>query len=502
MVNIYFKFIKPTSKWKPFSLLQHSLQKHNLFHRFSSHTPIKITNQSDKIYSQKEQAFLINFKKCCTKKHIEQLHAHMVKDGFFQNLFLVGKVIVFCAVSNENYMDYAVSVFEKIDNPDGFLWNTMIRGFGNMNEVDKVFCYFNMMHENGLKVDNFTLSFLAKASGQSGSVLLGKQVHCSVVKQGLECHVYVINTLIHMYGVLKYVRVARQLFDEMPEPNLVGWNTIIDCHNSCGEHKKALELFSRMQHAGVKPDNATLAIVLSACAELGELGLGKWVHSIIDPISFVKDVCLVNSLINMYTRCGEIQEAQKIFDRMNDKNIVTWSTMILGLATHGYVHEALGVFSRMISEKHATPNDVAFLGVLTACSHGGMIEEGRQYFNMINDYNMEPTIKHYGCMVDMLSRAGLVTEAYDLVQDMPMKYNAIIWRTLLAGCHTHGDIKLAEKVRQRLLELEPDHSSDYVLLSNTYAGLEDWNQVSKVRRSMAANGVQKLRAGNSFIGLP
>lgn len=503
MQNIYFNFIKPASKWKLFSLLQHSLPKHNLFHHFSSQTPIKIPNPHEKIYSQKEQAFLINFKKCCTKKHIEQFHAHLVKNGFFQNLFVVGKLIVFCAVSNECCMDYAVSVFEKIENPDGFLWNSMIRGFSNMNQVDKVFCYYKMMLENGEKVDNFTLSFLVKASGQSGSVLLGKQVHCSVVKHGLECHVFVRNTLIHMYGMLKNLWVARQLFDEMHELSLVGWNTIIDCHVCCGEHKEALELFSRMQDASVKPDNATLAVVLSACAALGELELGKWVHSIIDQSLFVKDVCLANSLIHMYTRCGEIREAQRIFNRMNDKNIVTWNTAILGLAAHGHVHEALRLFSLLMNEKLASPDDITFLGVLTACSHGGMIEEGRRYFNtMTNKYHMKPTIKHYGCMVDMLSRAGLITEAYDLVHNMPMKCNAIIWRTILASCHTHGNIKLAKKVRRHLLEVEPDHSSDYVLLANTYASLEDWYQVSKVRRSMVANKVKKASPGNSFIGGP
>ncbi|KAK1407319.1 hypothetical protein QVD17_38933 [Tagetes erecta] len=493
MINTCFNFnlIKPHLKHKLISFLTRSSPNPHQFRHFSSQT---------RTYSNKQQSFLSLFNKSNTKLEIEQLHAHIIRTGFNQNLFVVGKIIVFCAVSDQCLMDYAVSIFEKINNPDGFLWNTMIRGFAKMNQVDNVFCYYKMMLEHEQSVDNFTLSFLLKASGQFGSVLLGKQLHCSVVKRGFDCHVFVRNTLIHMYGMLKDVIVARQLFDEMSEPDIVTWNTIIDCYVCCGKHREALDLFSRMQNACVTPDDATLVVVLSACAALGVLDIGRWVHLIVNRRCLMKDVMIANSVMHMYMRCGEIQEACKIFDKMSDKNLVTWNTMILGHATHGHVQDALSLFSSMINEKLGPPDEVTFLGVLTACSHGGMIKEGRQYFNrMTDEYNIKPTIKHFGCMVDMLSRVGLVTEAYDLVQNMPMKCNAIVLRTLLAGCNMHGNIKLAENVRRRLLEVDPDHSSDYVLLANTYASLDDWNQVSLIRRSMAANKVQKPSPGNSFI---
>ncbi|KAI3673400.1 hypothetical protein L6452_39519 [Arctium lappa] len=503
MINNCYNFIKPSSKWKLVSISPHSFQTPNLFHHFSSQTPTKIPNPHDKSYLKKEQTLLSVFKKSCTKRDVEKLHAHLVQIGFTQNLFVVGKIIVFCAVSDECCMDYGVSVFETIENPDGFLWNTMIRGFGRMNQVDKVFCYYKKMLDHGEFADNFTLSFLIKSSAQSGSVLLGKQTHCSAVKHGLDDHVFVRNTLIHMYGTLNDLRVARQLFDEMPKRNLVAWNTIIDSHVCCGKHQEALDLFSQMRDDGINPDDATLVVVLSACAVLGALEVGRWVHSVVDQNCSMNDVSIANSLIHMYARCGELEEAYKIFNRIKSKNTVTWNTMILGLAAHGHFQEALDVFSVMINEKNAPPNDVTFLGVLSACSHGGMIEKGRQFFDkMTKEYQMKPAIKHYGCMVDMLCRAGLVNEAYMLVQSMPMKCNAIIWRTLLGGCRIHGNVKLAEKVRMHLLEVEPDHSSDYVLLANTYASLEDWNQVSRVRRSMIANRVQKPSPGNSFIGVP
>lgn len=204
----------------------------------------------------------------------------------------------------------------------------------------------------------------------------------------------------------------------------------------------------------------------------------------------------------MYAKCGAVEEAYRTFSKMNDRNIVTWNTMILGLAAHGHTNEALTLFSKMLDEKLESPNDVTFLGVLCACSHGGMVEEGRKYFNnMSKDYHIHPNIKHYGCMVDILGRAGLVQEAYELVRSMPMKCNAIVWRTLLAACRVHGSVELGEQVRRHLLELEPDHSSDYVLLANMFASAGQWNDAARVRRSMRDRGVQKPSPGNSFIGI-
>lgn len=176
--------------------------------------------------------------------------------------------------------------------------------------------------------------------------------------------------------------------------------------------------------------------------------------------------------------------------------------MILGLAMHGHADEALELFSKMLEEKLETPNDVTFLGVLGACSHRGMVEEGRRYFDsMSRDYHIQPTIKHYGCMVDLLGRAGFVGEAYHLIRSMPVECNAIVWRTLLAACRLHGDLELGEQVRRQLLELEPDHSSDYVLLANMYASAGQWNKVVGVRKSMQNRRVQKPEPGNSFIGI-
>ncbi|XAR50027.1 hypothetical protein NMG60_11004239 [Bertholletia excelsa] len=452
--------------------------------------------------TSKEQTLLSLLKRCSTMKEIKQIHAHIIHNGLDQNLYLVGKIIVFCAVSGRGSMDYAVSVFENVENPDGFLWNTVIRGFGRTCQANKVFGYYKRMQETGEVADNFTLSFLLKLTGKLGSINLGKQMHCNTLKHGLETHVHVRNTMVHMYGMLRDVETAHQLFGEMPKPDLVAWNAIIDCHVHCGRHKQALELFSKMLRSGVEPDDATLVVTLAACSALGELGFGKWVHSIGSNTALVHNISVCNSLIDMYAKCGALEEAHNIFDKMPKRNIVTWNVMILGLAVHGYAEKALVIFSEMLEEDLETPNDVTFLGVLCACSHGGMVEEGRKFFaSMRRDYQIKPTIKHYGCMVDMLGRAGFLEEAYGLIREMPIECNAIVWRTLLASCRLHGNVELGEKVRRHILVLEPDHSSDYVLLANTYASAGQWDDMARVRRLMWQKSVQKPSPGNSLVGI-
>ncbi|KAB1216736.1 hypothetical protein CJ030_MR4G003860 [Morella rubra] len=459
------------------------------------------SSSTSDIYLRKEQSLMSLFKQCSTMKDFKQVHAHITRTGFDRNLYVIGKIVVFCAVSEGGDMDYAVSVFNEIEKPDGFLWNTMIRGLGKTNQPEKAFVFYKRMQERGELADNFTFSFLLKFCGQLGSVMLGKQIHSDTMKHGLESHVYVRNTLIHMYGMLSDIETARRLFEEITGPDLVEWNTIIDCHVYCGRCKEALDLFLRMLHSFIEPDKATLVVILSACAALGALDFGRWVHSRINHTSLGNIVSISNSLIDMYAKCGAVEEAYEIFNKMKGKNIVSWNTMILGLAAHGNTDKALATFSKMVEEKTETPNDVTFLGVLSACSHGGMADDGRRYFDVMSkEYHIQPTIKHYGCMVDMLGRSASVEEAYRLIMRMPMERNAIIWRTLLASCRIHGHVELGEKVRSHLLELE-DHSSDYALLANIYASAGQWNEMTTLRKAMQNRGVQKPEPGNSLIAI-
>ncbi|PON36768.1 Tetratricopeptide-like helical domain containing protein [Parasponia andersonii] len=441
------------------------------------------------------------FKLCSTMKDLNQIHGRIIRVGFEQDLFVMGKIVEFCAVGGGGDLDYAVSVFDSVQNPDGFLWNTMIRGYSKTNQPEKAFESYKRMREKGGTADSFTFAFLIKVSEQLGPEILGQGMHCSCLKHGLDFHVFVRNTLIHMYGMSRDIKTAVQLFDEMPNPDLVSWNTILGCHVYCGKHKEALDLFLRMLKSSTQPDDATFVVTLSACSTMGALDFGRWVHSYINNTRFGNVISVLNSLIHMYAKCGSVEEAYETFNNMKRKNLISWNTMLLTLATHGHVDKALALFSKMLEEELERPDNVTFLGVLSACSHGGMVDEGRRYFDIMSrDYKIQPTVKHYGCMVDILGRAGLVEEAYQLIMSMPVEGNAIVWRTLLAACSIHGKIVLGEKVRKHLLQLEPDHSSDYVLLANMYGRAGQWSEVNRVRKTMRDRQVQKLEPGNSFIG--
>ncbi|CAA7403642.1 unnamed protein product [Spirodela intermedia] len=414
---------------------------------------------------------------------LKQIHAQIIRAGLDQHVFVVGRIISFCSVSEVGSIAYAAEVFERMERPDGFLWNTIIRGLGRTGNLREAFLCYRRMREDGKAADNFTFSFLLKTCAQTESAGLGKQVHGCAVKEGLDSHPHVRNTLIHMYAMSREVS-----------------NTIIGGYVHSGEPKVTLGVLLEMQRCGFPPDEATLVVVLSACSELGALDFGRWVHSLIDGSGLERLIAICNSLIDMYAKCGEISCARELFAGMAEKNVVSWNSMILGLAAHGSAAEALDLFAAMQHPRAcAEPNAVTFLGVLCACSRAGLVEQGRRLFDsMTNHHRIAPTIQHYGCMADLLARAGLMREAYKLVVAMPIEPNAVVWRTLLAACRVHGDLKPGERIRWHLLDWDPDHSGDYVLLSHMYAGAGGWEEAPKVRESMEGRGVEKPAPGTAW----
>jgi len=463
----------------------------------------------DGAFWKAEQSVLRLLKQCSSMKQLKEIQGRAVQSGFHKSPLVVGKIIEFCAVSGHGDINYAVRVFDRIDKPDVFIMNTMIRGFGMARQPEKAIDLFKTMLQGKCDVaalDTFTFSFILKIIAGLRSVTLGKQLHCNILKLGLQTHTYVRNSLMHMYGMVKDIETAHHLFEEIPNADLVAWNSIINSHVLCRNYTQALHLFVKMLRSGLQPDHATLVVTLSACGAIGDLDFGRRIHySLVQKhTELCENISVSNSLIDMYAKCGAVEEAYHIFSSMKRKNVISWNVMILGLASHGNGEEALALFTEMLQQNVERPNDITFLGVLCACSHGGLIDEGRQYIDIMDRYyNIRPTIKHYGCMVDLLGRAGLVDDAYNLIKNMPEECNAIVWRTLLAACRLHGNVQLGEKIRNHLLELEPnDHSSDYVLLANVYASNGQWNEMSKERRLMQQRRIQKPQPGNSCIGIP
>lgn len=361
--------------------------------------------------------------------------------------------------------------------------------------------FHSFMLDYGILPNKFTYPFVLKACAGLGDLNLGKSVHGSVVKFGFDDDVHVQNTMVHMYcccgGGIDF---ARKVFEGMPKLDSVSWSAMIGGYVRLGWSTEAVGLFRQMQAAGVRPDEITMVLVLSACTDLGALELGKWVESYIDKEKVRKSVELCNALIDMFAKCGDVYKALKLFRNMSERTIVSWTSVIVGLAMHGRGPEAISLFEEMTGAGVA-PDDVAFIGLLSACSHSGLVVKGRKYFDlMTKEFKIVPRIEHYGCMVDMLCRAGHVKEALEFVQNMPIEPNPIVLRTLISACRAHGELKIGESITEQLIRNEPMHESNYVLLSNIYAKMFHWEKKTKIREVMDKKGMKKI-PGSTMIEL-
>lgn len=297
--------------------------------------------------------------------------------------------------------------------------------------------------------------------------------------------------MITGYAKRGKVEEARVLFDEMEERDIVCWNVMIDGYGQHGRPNEALVLFRRMLARNMRPNDVTVVAVLSACRQLGALESGRWVHSYMESSGIRMNVHVGSALVDMYCKCGSLEDAQSVFDKIKDKDDVLWNSMIVGYAMHGFSHEALQLFNEM-HRRRVHPTDITFIGVLSACAHAGLVSEGWDFFNSMKDeYRIEPKIEHYGCMVNLLGRAGRLEEAYELVKGMRIEPDSVIWGTLLGACRLHGKVNLGEEIVKFLVEHNLANSGTYILLSNIYAAIGDWDGVARVRTMMKDSGVQK-----------
>ncbi|XP_030953944.1 pentatricopeptide repeat-containing protein At4g21065 [Quercus lobata] len=431
---------------------------------------------------------------------LKQIHAFSIRHAVPLSNPEMGKHLIFTIVSLLAPMSYAQHIFGQIQGPNIFTWNTMIRGYAESENPWPAIELYRQMHESSIEPDTHTYPFLLKAVAKLTAVREGEKIHSISIRNGFESLVFVQNSLVHMYAACGHADSAHKMFDLMVDRDLVAWNSVINGFALNGLPSEALTLFREMGLEGVQPDGFTMVSLLSACAELGALALGRRAHVYILKIGLSVNLHVNNALLDLYAKCGSIREAHKVFNEMEDKNVVSWTSLIVGLAVNGFGKEALELFKELERER-LVPSEITFVGVLYACSHCGMVDAGFKYFKrMKNEYGIVPRIEHYGCMVDLLGRSGKVKEAYEYIQNMPLQPNAVVWRTLLGACTIHGNLALGEVARAQLLQLEPGHSGDYVLLSNLYAAERHWSDVQKVRRIMLAEGVRKT-PGYSLVEL-
>ncbi|MCL7030234.1 hypothetical protein MKW94_013097 [Papaver nudicaule] len=432
---------------------------------------------------------------------LKQIHGFSIRNGVPLNNPELAKHLIFSYVSLSLPMSHSHKVFSQLQHPSIFSWNTMIRGYAESQNPTPAVRIYKQMHVSPyVYPDSHTYPFLIKAIAKMMDVKEGEMIHSVTVRNGFDSCVFVQNTLVHMYAACGFVGSAHKLFVLMSERNLVTWNSVINGFATNGRPSEALSLIREMGVEGVVPDGYTMVSLLTACAELGALYLGRRVHVYMVKTGLHSNLHAGNSLIDLYAKCGSIWEAHAVFDEMERRNVVSWTSLIVGLAVNGFGEDALELFGKMERER-LTPSEITFVGVLYACSHCGMVDEGFEYFRrMKEEYGIPPKIEHYGCLVDLLGRAGQVQKAHAFIQSMPVEPNAVIWRTLLGACMIHKNLALGEVARAELFRLEPKHCGDYVMISNLYASEGRWSDVHKVRTTMLSKGVRKA-PGHSLVEL-
>lgn len=373
--------------------------------------------------------------------------------------------------------------------PDEIILTRIVSACGHARNSSYGKVIHKFITENNIVIDPHLQCALVTMYASFGSMDLAQELFNKMSPKNL----VVSTAMVSAYSKLQRVEDARKIFNQMVEKDLVCWSAMISGYAESDRPQEALNLFNEMQVLGIKPDQITMLSVISACAHLGALDQAKWIHLYVDKSGFGGDLRVSNALIDMYAKCGSLERARLVFEEMPRKNVISWTTMISAFAMHGDAKNALRFFYQMKDEK-IEPNGVTFVSVLYACSHAGLVEEGRKIFSsMINDHNIPPKHEHYGCMVDLFGRAKLLREALEVIETMPLAPNVVIWGSLMAACWVHSEIELGEFAARRLLELEPDHDGALVVLSNIYAKERRWEDVGEVRNLMKHKGISKER---------
>ncbi|CAJ1968140.1 unnamed protein product [Sphenostylis stenocarpa] len=427
--------------------------------------------------------------RCRNVFHIRQVHALMVVNGTFQDLVVANKLLhIYC---QHKAIDDAYSLFDRMTVRDPKTWSVMVGGFAKVGDHEGCYAIFREFLRCGVTPDNYTLPFVIRTCRDIKDLQMGRVIHDVVLKHGLLLDDFVCASLVDMYAKCMVVEDAQRLFERMLSKDLVTWTVMISAYADCNAYE-SLVLFDRMREEGVVPDKVAMVTVVNACAKLGAMHRARFVNEYIVRNGFSLDVILGTAMIDMYAKCGNIDSAREVFDRMKEKNVISWSAMIAAYGYHGRGKEAIDLFHMMLS-CGILPNRVTFVSLLYACSHAGLIEEGLLCFNsMWEEHAVRPDVKHYTCMVDLLGRAGRLDEALRLIETITVEKDERLWSAFLGACRIHGNMELAEKAANSLLELQPQNPGHYVLLSNIYAKAGKWENVAKFRDMMTQRKLKKL----------
>jgi len=423
-------------------------------------------------------------------------------------------------------VDLALAQFELLSERDIVSWNSMIAGCNQHGFDNEALQFFSsILKDTSLKPDRFSLASALSACANLEKLSFGKQIHGYIVRTMFDASGAVGNALISMYaksggveiarriieqsgisdldviaftalldGYVKLgdITPARQIFNSLKDPDVVAWTAMIVGYVQNGLNNDAIEVFKTMVSEGPRPNSFTLAAMLSASSSVTSLNHGKQIHASAIRSGEALSPSVGNALTTMYAKAGSINGARKVFNLLRqNRDTVSWTSMIMALAQHGLGEEAIELFEQMLA-LGIKPDHITYVGVLSACTHGGLVEQGRSYFDLMkNVHKIDPTLSHYACMVDLFGRAGLLQEAYKFVENMPMEPDVIAWGSLLSSCKVYKNVDLAQVAAERLLLIEPNNSGAYSALANVYSSCGKWDDAAKIRKLMKARGVKK-----------
>ncbi|XP_050371864.1 putative pentatricopeptide repeat-containing protein At5g13230, mitochondrial [Argentina anserina] len=438
-------------------------------------------------------------KACLGLKVLDQgkcVHGYVIKSCYEKDLYVGISLLDLYTTCGD--VNDARRVFQEVPKNEVIPWTLMVSRYAQSDQCEEALGMFCWMRRAFVAPNEFTYASVLQACATMESLVFGKQIHCHVLKVGLNSVVYVSNALMDVYAKCGQMENSMELFVESSNRNDVSWNTMIVGYVQLGDGEKALTLFSDMLRCQVQATEVTYSSALRASASLAALEPGLQIHSVTLKTLYDKDTVVGNSLIDMYAKCGSITDARLMFDKMKQQDEVSWNAMISGYSMHGLGKQALKLFE-MMKETNCKPNKLTFVGVLSACSNAGLLDQGHAYFNsMVEDYNIEPCMEHYTCMVWLLGRSGQLDKAVKLIDEIPFKPSAMVWRVLLGACVIHNDVELGRISAQHVLEMDPQDESTHVLLSNLYATAKRWDNVAYVRKNMKRKGVKK-EPGLSWI---
>ncbi|KAJ3676325.1 hypothetical protein LUZ60_003737 [Juncus effusus] len=437
-------------------------------------------------FSPAQQRLLHALTTCTSTASLCQIQSQILHSNLLNNTTIFSSFILCC--HRLNHLRPALHLFSLLRRPHVFVCNTLLKC------VNSPLPLFSHMLKSSISPNRYTLPIVLKSVSLP---LHGRLIHAMAVKLGFGSDFYVQNSLLHVY--CSDMADAERLFNEMPVRNVVTWTTLVDGYKNSGRFFDSIAAFNSMQLAGFSPNRVTMIAALGSCASISAIDTGQWIHEYIARNGWDLDVKLGTSLVDMYCKCGQLEAAINVFFSMKQKNAYTYNSLIGGLAMANRGLEALSFFSQM--EKEGIQADsVTLINVLTAFSHAGLVETGKQIFDSIlkGKYKFEPKIKHYGCMLDLLGQAGLLKEAFKLVEEMPMGSNVVVWGLLFGVCRKRGHRMWSEVVVRRMIELEPNNVAHHVLLANLYAETGRWREAHEVRWRLKERGLRKEK-GLSFV---